>query len=69
MLLAFTAGLWGEKVPLLSMEGILSFWEESRAQVDRHIMLTLKRRFKGEVKDRWHLVPVSGYMRSELPLC
>ncbi len=26
MLLAFTAGLRGEEVPLLSMEGLLTFW-------------------------------------------
>ncbi len=69
MLVAFTEGLRGEEVPLLSMEGLLTFWEESHAEEDHHIMLTLKGRFKGEVDERWHLVPVSNFTRSGLPLC
>ncbi len=52
MLIAFTTGLIGEKVPLLSVEGLLTFWEESRAGEDCHIMLTLKGRFKGKVDKR-----------------
>ena len=68
MLLAFTAGLRGEEVPLVSLEGLLVFWEESRLHEDKHAMLTLKGRFKGEVDDRWHLVPVSDHTRSGLPL-
>jgi hypothetical protein len=68
MLIVFTAGLRGEEVPLLSMEGLLTFWEESHAEEDRHIMFTLKGRFKGEVDERWHLVPVSNFTRSTLPL-
>jgi hypothetical protein len=68
MLVAFTAGLRGEEVPLLSMEGLLTFWEESYTEEDCHIMLTLKGRFKGEVDERWHLVPVSNFARSGLPL-
>ncbi len=31
-------------------------------------MLTLNGRFKGEVNKRWHLVPVSNFTRSGLPL-
>ncbi len=50
------------------MEGLLTFWEESRSHEDKHIMLTLKGRFKGEVDDRWHLVPVSNNTRFGLPL-
>ncbi len=30
-------------------------------------MLTLKGRFKGEVDERWHLVPISDSMHSGLP--
>jgi hypothetical protein len=69
MLLAFTAGVQGEEVPLLLMEGLLMFWEESRTEEDHHIMLTLKGRFKGEVDERWPLVLVSNFTRSGLPLC
>lgn len=68
MLIAFAAGLRGEEVPLLSMEGLLTFWEESRVEEDHHVMLTLKGRFKGEIDERWHLVPVSDFTRSGLPL-
>ena len=50
MLAAFGAGLRGEKVPLMSMEGLLTFWTVlSREAEDRHIMLALKGCFKGEV--------------------
>ncbi len=67
ILAAFGAGLCGEEVPLLSMEGLLSFWTVSREVEDRHIMLVLKGRFKGEVDKRWHLVPVSDFTQSGLP--
>ena len=30
--------------------------------------MTLKGKFKGEVDERWHLVPVSDYTRSGIPL-
>ena len=67
MLAAMGAGLRGEEVPLLSMEGLLTFWGESQAAADRFVMLTLKGRFKGEVDERWHLVPLSDNSRSGLP--
>jgi hypothetical protein len=67
MLAAFGAGLQGEEVPLLSMEGLLTFWTVSREAEDRHIMLALKGHFKGEVDERWHLVSVSDFTRSGLP--
>jgi hypothetical protein len=67
MLAAMGAGLRGEEVPLLSMEGLLTFWGESLAAADRFVMLTLKGRFKGEVDERWHLVPLSDNSRSGLP--
>ncbi len=67
MLAAFGAGLRGEEVPLLSLDGLLTFWDESRVDEESHVMLTLKGRFKGEVDKRWHLVPVSDTTRSDLP--
>jgi hypothetical protein len=67
MLAAMGAGLRGEEVPLLSMEELLTFWEESQAAMDRFVMLTLKGRFKGEVDERWHLVPVSDNTQTGLP--
>jgi len=67
MLAAFGAGLRGEEVPLMSMEGLLTFWTVSREAEDRHIMLALKGHFKEEVDERCHLVPVSDFMRLGLP--
>jgi hypothetical protein len=67
MLAAFGAGLREEEVPLISLEGLLTFWDKSRLGEDSHVMLTLKGRFKGEVDERWHLVPISDTTRSGLP--
>ncbi len=52
MLAAFEAGLQGEEVPLISLDGLLTFWGESRLDKDSHVKLTLKGRFKGEVDER-----------------
>ncbi len=49
MLIAFGAGLQGEKMPLVLLEGLLTFWMVTRAGPERYMMVTLKRRFKGEV--------------------
>ncbi len=46
MMAAFGAGLQGEEVPLISLDGLLTFWDESRADEDSHVMLTLKGHFK-----------------------
>jgi hypothetical protein len=42
MLLGFGAGLRGEEVPLVSLEGLLTFWTETRDEEDRYMMITLK---------------------------
>jgi hypothetical protein len=57
-LLAFGAGLRGEEVPLVDLEGLLTFWMETRQEEVRHMMITLQGRFKGEVDQRWHIVPI-----------
>ena len=49
MLLGLGAGLRGEEVPLVNLEGLLTFWMETRADEDRYMMITLQGRFKGEV--------------------
>ena len=68
MLIAFGAGLQGEEVPLVSLEGLLTFWMLTRAEPERYMMITLKGRFKGEVDSRWHVVPISDQSRSNIPL-
>ena len=67
MLTALGAGLRGEEVPLISLDGLLTFWDESRLDTGSHIMLTLQGRFKREVDERWHLVPISNATRLGLP--
>ena len=56
-------------MPLVSLEGLLNFWEETReAEEDnRYIMVTLSGRFKGEVDSRWHMVPISDKTQSRIP--
>jgi len=67
MLLGFGAGLRGEEVPLVSLEGLLTFWIETREEEEKYMMITLKGRFKGEVDERWHIVPICDETRSGIP--
>ena len=69
MLIAFGTGLRGEEVPLVSLEGLLNFWMETRRgdHSERHMMITLSGRFKGEVDSRWHMVPICDKTRSDIP--
>ena len=41
VLIAFVAGLRGEEVPLTSLKGIPSFWDETRSEKDPYIMVVL----------------------------
>ena len=69
MLIAFGLGLLGEEVPLVSLKGLLNFWQDTReGETDeRYMMMTLSGRFKGEVDLCWHLVPISDKTRSDIP--
>jgi len=67
MLIAFGAGLRGEEVPLVLLEGLLTFWMSTRAEPEWYMMITLKGRFKGEVDSRWHVVPISDQSWSDIP--
>jgi hypothetical protein len=67
ILIGFGAGLRGEEVPLTSLKGMLSFWDETRADRDPYIMVTLYGRFKGETGYRWHCLPIADRTRSGLP--
>ncbi len=66
-LLAFGAGLRGEEVPLVDLEGLLTFWMETHQEEDRHIMITLQGRFKGKVDQCWHIVPICNVTQSGIP--
>jgi hypothetical protein len=69
MLIAFGAGLRGEEVPLVLLEGLLHFWVETRMgnPHERYMVITLSGQFKGEVDLRWHLVPISNQTHSNIP--
>jgi hypothetical protein len=67
MLIAFGAGMQGEEVPLVLLEGLLTFWMVTRARPEHYRMITLKGGFKGEVDSRWHVVPISNQTRSNIP--
>ncbi|EJK69227.1 hypothetical protein THAOC_09530, partial [Thalassiosira oceanica] len=64
ILIGFACGLRGEEVPLVALNSLLHFWEETRLSVDPHIMIGLFGRFKGEEGHRWHCLPISDETRS-----
>ena len=67
VLIGFGVGLRGEEVPLVSLEGMVYFWEETKGAVDPYMMVTLRGCFKGETGHRWHCLPISDHTRSGLP--
>jgi hypothetical protein len=67
MLLGFGAELRGEEVPLVNLEGLLTFWMETKGEEDRYMMTTLQGWFKGEVDRRWHIVPICDVTRLGIP--
>ena len=46
-------------MPLVSLEGLVHFWQETQEEDDPYIMVTLRGRFKGETGMRWHCLPIS----------
>jgi hypothetical protein len=40
---------------------------ETRGEEDRYMMITLRGRFKGEVDQRWHIMPICDVTRSGIP--
>lgn len=67
VLAEFCGALRGEEVPLLSLAGLLHYWEETTQAKRPYIMLTLHGRFKGETGARWHCLPMPIQTKSNLP--
>ena len=67
LLASFGGVLRGEEVPLISLEGMIDYWDASVSHARPHIMLTLHGRFKGEADSRWHCVPISLEGPSHIP--
>ena len=61
MIIGFCLSLRGEEVPLVVIEGILQFWDETREHDIPHMMITLRGKFKGENNLRWHCLPLAEY--------
>ena len=67
MIIGFCVSLRGEEVPLVVIEGMLTFWEETKDHEIPHMMITLKGKFKGENNLRWHCVPLADHTKSKIP--
>ena len=67
MIIGFCISLRGEEVPLIVIEGMLAFWDETRVHKIPHMMITLKGKFKGENNLRWHCVPLADQTQSRIP--
>ena len=68
MVMSFCGALRGEEVPLVSLAGLLTFWEETLGEEEPFIMLTLHGKFKGEGELRWHCIPIVAITRTQLPV-
>ena len=63
----FCNGLRGEEVPLVSLKGLLHFWDETARADQPFVMTTLYGKFKGEMDCRWHCLPIPDVTRSGIP--
>ena len=67
VLIGFGDGLQGEEIPLVSLGGMLHFWDETSSDPDPFIMVTLYGRFKGETGCKWHCLPICDHNWSSIP--
>jgi len=69
--LGFLLSLRGEEIPLINLQGLIEYWSSgtdgSVPQLEKHIMVTLRGRFKGEDNQRWHLLPLPDRTVSRVP--
>ena len=66
-LIAFCCALRGEEVPLVHLDGIVRHWDEAvNHPVHPHIVIALMGRFKNEVSEKYHLMPLVVRTRSGL---
>ena len=67
VVIGFCLSLRGEDVPLIVIEGLLKFWNETMAHDVPHMMIMLRGKFKGENNLRWHCVPLADMTKSRIP--
>ena len=54
-------------MPLTVIEGLLTFWEETKKHKHPHMMVTQKGNFKWKHNLRWHCVPLADQTKSNIP--
>ena len=65
--IAFALSLRGEETPMVSIDGLVEYWEETKRYQPPFIMVALRGRFKGEQNLRWHLLPMADMGKSKIP--
>jgi hypothetical protein len=56
--IAYTLALWGEEIPLIEIRGIHKHWKQATTHKKPHVVVTLLGRFKNEVGECYHMMPV-----------
>jgi hypothetical protein len=62
--IAFSCALRGEEVPLADLTGMLKHWDKSINHDPPHVIVALLGRFKGELGENYHLLPIVTRTRS-----
>jgi hypothetical protein len=62
--IAFSCALRGEEVPLADLYGIQKYWNIGCSSENPHIVVALLGRFKGEIGENYHLLPIVHTTRS-----
>ena len=71
MIIGFMLSLREEEVPLTLLAGLIKYWSEGfqLSEHERHVMITLQGKFKGEDYLRWHCMPLADLSASKVPSC
>jgi hypothetical protein len=56
--IAFCCALQGEELPLVDLHGITKHWLQSTTSEPPHIVIAILGRFKGELGENYHLLPI-----------
>jgi hypothetical protein len=57
-LIAYTLAFRGEGVPLVDLKGLRAHWEQGASYKTPHVVIPLLGRFKNEVGEAYHIMPV-----------
>jgi hypothetical protein len=65
-LIAFCGALRGEEVPMANLTGILKHWDAGAVANPPHVLIALLGRFKGELGEQYHRLPLASITSSGL---